>query len=102
MIGGSSYYGMKATAHLFDEGKVENTFKVIFVVFTVIGAAAALGSVIDFPDSMIFLMGVFNIFGLFFLAQVIRTTISSYYSRIQSGLASAGVADCDRSQLLCG
>ncbi|MDN5764327.1 MAG: alanine:cation symporter family protein [Humibacillus sp.] len=81
-----SYYGMKATAYLFGEGKkVENTFKIVFVIFTVIGAAAALGPVIDFSDSMIFAMGVFNIIGLYFLAKVIRTTISSYYSRIQSG-----------------
>ena len=40
---------------------------------------------IDFSDSMIFLMGVFNIIGLYFLAKVIRSTITSYYSRIQSG-----------------
>ncbi len=81
-----SYYGMKATAYLFGESKkTEVIFKVIFVIFTVIGSAAALGPVIDFSDSMIFLMGVFNIIGLYFLAKVIRTTISSYYARIQSG-----------------
>ena len=81
-----SYYGMKATAYLFGESKkTEVIFKVIFVIFTVIGSAAALGPVIDFSDSMIFLMGVFNIIGLYFLAKVIRSTITSYYSRIQSG-----------------
>ena len=81
-----SYYGMKATAYLFGESKkAENIFKVIFVIFTVIGSAAALGPVIDFSDSMIFLMGVFNIIGLYFLAKVIRSTITSYYARIQSG-----------------
>ncbi|MEP7332595.1 MAG: alanine/glycine:cation symporter family protein [Terracoccus sp.] len=81
-----SYYGMKATAYLFGESKkAENIFKVVFVIFTVIGSAAALGPVIDFSDSMIFLMGVFNIIGLYFLAKVIRSTITSYYTRIQSG-----------------
>lgn len=81
-----SYYGMKATSYLFnDSKKAENVFKVVFVCFTVIGSAAALGPVIDFSDSMIFLMGVFNIVGLYFLARVIRSTIKGYFERIQSG-----------------
>jgi AGCS family alanine or glycine:cation symporter len=45
-----SYYGLKAWTYLFGEGKnSELTFKIIFCVFIVIGAAASLGPVIDFP-----------------------------------------------------
>ncbi|WP_404393299.1 alanine/glycine:cation symporter family protein [Humibacillus xanthopallidus] len=81
-----SYYGMKATSYLFgDNPTAENVFKVIFVIFTVIGAVAALGPVINFSDSMIFLMGVFNIIGLYVLAKVIRSVILSYFGRVQSG-----------------
>ncbi|MEO7131270.1 MAG: alanine/glycine:cation symporter family protein [Dermatophilaceae bacterium] len=81
-----SYYGMKATGFLFGDSKVaENVFKVLFLVFTVVGSAAALGPVINFSDSMIFLMGVWNIIGLYILANVIRSTIKSYYARVNSG-----------------
>ena len=81
-----SYYGMKATGYLFgDNVLAENVFKGLFLVFTVIGSAAALGPVINFSDSMIFLMGIPNIIGLYLLAKVIRSTIHSYYERVQSG-----------------
>lgn len=81
-----SYYGMKATGYLFgDSVLAENVFKGLFLVFTVIGSAAALGPVINFSDSMIFLMGVWNIIGLYLLAKVIRTTVLGYYERVQSG-----------------
>ncbi len=81
-----SYYGMKATGYLFgDNVLAENVFKGLFLVFTVIGSAAALGPVINFSDSMIFLMGIPNIIGLYLLAKVTRSTIHSYYERVQSG-----------------
>ncbi|HSO64025.1 MAG TPA: alanine/glycine:cation symporter family protein [Ornithinibacter sp.] len=81
-----SYYGMKATGYLFgDSVAAENVFKGLFLVFTVIGSAAALGPVINFSDSMIFLMGIWNIIGLYLLAKVIRSTVLGYYERVQSG-----------------
>jgi len=81
-----SYYGMKATGYLFGDSPVaENGFKVVFLIFTVIGSAAALGPVINFSDSMIFLMSIPNIIGLYLLAQVIRKEIHGYFERVQSG-----------------
>jgi AGCS family alanine or glycine:cation symporter len=58
---------------------------VIFLIFTVIGSAAALGPVIDFSDSMIFLMSIPNLIGLYLMAKVVRSVITSYYDRVQSG-----------------
>jgi AGCS family alanine or glycine:cation symporter len=81
-----SYYGMKATGYLFgDSEKAELVFKVVFVIFTVIGSTLALGPVIDFSDSMIFLMSIFNITGLYFLAKVLRDEIRQYKAKISSG-----------------
>jgi AGCS family alanine or glycine:cation symporter len=81
-----SYYGMKATGYLFGDSVVaENVFKVIFLIFTVIGSAAALEEVINFSDSAIFLMSIPNIIGLYLLARVIRKEIHGYYDRVQSG-----------------
>ncbi|GAB95707.1 AGCS family alanine or glycine:cation symporter [Kineosphaera limosa] len=81
-----AYYGMKAVSYLSGENRIaENAYKVIFCVFTVIGAAAGLDSVINFSDSMIFLLGLFNIIGLYLLAPVIRREIVGYFNRVRSG-----------------
>ena len=81
-----SYYGMKATGYLFgDSKKAENIFKGIFCVFTLIGATLSLGPVIGFSDSMIFLMSVPNLIGLYLLARVIKKEINGYWARIKSG-----------------
>ncbi|SOH93284.1 alanine or glycine:cation symporter, AGCS family [Monaibacterium marinum] len=81
-----SYYGLKAWTFLFGEGKSsELTFKVIFCVFIVIGAAASLGPVIDFSDAAIFAMAVVNIFALYFLMKLVRKELNSYASRLASG-----------------
>ena len=60
-------------------------FTVVFLVFTVIGSAAALEKVINFSDSAIFLMSIPNIIGLYLMARVIRREIHGYYDRVQSG-----------------
>jgi len=81
-----SYYGLKAWTFLFGEGKAkEITFKVIFCIFVVIGAAANLGPVIDFSDAAIFAMAVVNIFGLYFLMPVVKRELKSYLSRLDTG-----------------
>jgi alanine or glycine:cation symporter, AGCS family len=50
-----SYYGLQAWKYLFGRSTASDlTFKLIFLLFVVIGSAASLGSVIDFSDAMIF------------------------------------------------
>ena len=81
-----SYYGLKAWTYLFGEGKSsELTFKIIFCVFIVIGAAASLGPVIDFSDAAIFAMAVVNIFCLYFLMKLVRKELAGYSARLASG-----------------
>ena len=81
-----SYYGMKATGYLFGDNVVaENAYKVLFLVFTVIGSAAALGPVINFSDSAIFLMSLPNLIGLYIMAPEIRAVITGYFARVRSG-----------------
>jgi alanine or glycine:cation symporter, AGCS family len=81
-----SYYGMKATRYLFRDSPVaENVFKVVFCIFTVIGAAANLGPVIDFSDSMIFAMSLANILGLYLLARVVKREVMQYRAKLRSG-----------------
>ncbi len=81
-----SYYGLKAWTYLFGEGKnKEITFKVIFCIFVIIGAAANLGPVIDFSDSAIFAMAVVNIIGLYCLMPIVKRELNSYLERLESG-----------------
>ena len=81
-----SYYGMKATRYLAgDSATAENVFKIVFCVFVVIGAALALGPVIGISDSMIFLMAIPNVLGLYLLARVIRREIRQYREKVRSG-----------------
>ncbi|WP_197742884.1 alanine/glycine:cation symporter family protein [Lentilitoribacter sp. Alg239-R112] len=81
-----SYYGLKSWTYLFGEGKrSELTFKSIFCIFIVIGAAASLGPVIDFSDAAIFAMAVVNIFALYFLIGLVRKELASYSARLASG-----------------
>ena len=81
-----SYYGLKAWTYLFGEGKSkELTFKIIFCIFVVIGAAASLGPVIDFSDAAIFAMAVVNIVALYFLMPIVKKELDSYVSRLKSG-----------------
>ena len=78
-----SYYGMKAVGYLFnDSAKAETVFKGVFVVFTVIGASLSLGPVIDFSDSMIFLMSVPNVIGLYILARTLKAEVKQYQVKL--------------------
>jgi alanine or glycine:cation symporter, AGCS family len=81
-----SYYGLKAWTYLFGNSKFsENVFKLIFCFFIIIGSSVSLGSVLNLSDSMIFLMSVANLVGVYFLAGVVRKEISNYLSSIAEG-----------------
>lgn len=81
-----SYYGMKAFTFLFgDNKKMENLYKVIFLVFVVIGSSASLGAVIDFSDMMILAMGFPNILGLYLLSGEVKSDLKEYFRKVKSG-----------------
>ena len=63
----------------------ENIFKIIFCVFIIIGSSVSLGSVLNLSDSMIFLMSVANLVGVYFLASVVRSEVNKYLSDLSEG-----------------
>lgn len=80
-----SYYGFQGWAYLFGRSKkMEYTYKVIFCIFVIIGAAASLGSVIGFSDAMIFAMMVPNMVGLVFLAPKVKDELKRYMDAIKA------------------
>jgi AGCS family alanine or glycine:cation symporter len=83
-----SYYGFQGWVYLFGRSKrMEYTYKVIFCVFVVIGAAASLGSVIGFSDAMVFAMMVPNMIGLIILAPKVKEELVKYKNAIKANKA---------------
>jgi AGCS family alanine or glycine:cation symporter len=79
-----SYYGLQAWKYLFGRSKASDlSFKVLFCIFTVIGAASTLGSVIAFSDAMILAMVFPNMIGLFFLFPKVRQELNRYLAAIK-------------------
>ncbi len=80
-----SYYGFQGWAYLFGRSKkMEYTYKIIFCIFVIIGAAASLGSVIGFSDAMIFAMMVPNMIGIVILAPKVREELKKYMAAIKA------------------
>jgi AGCS family alanine or glycine:cation symporter len=81
-----SYYGMKSWTYLFgNTKKMENVYKVLFLVFVVVGSSASLGAVIDFSDMMILGMAFPNILGLYFLSSEVKADLKEYFRKLKSG-----------------
>ena len=81
-----SYYGMRAWTYLFGHGKAqEMSYKVLFLIFIIIGASVKLGAVLSFSDAMLFAMALPNIIGLYFLAPVVKRELASFMAKIKSG-----------------
>ena len=79
-----SYYGFQGWSYLFGRTKkAEYSYKLLFCVFVVIGAAASLGSVIGFSDAMIFAMMVPNMIGLVILAPKVKEELRRYMTAIK-------------------
>ncbi|MFI6576193.1 alanine/glycine:cation symporter family protein [Nocardiopsis sp. NPDC050513] len=82
----NSYYGMKGFGYLLkDSRRAEQVYKGVFLGFTVIGAASTLGPVILFADSIFFVLAMFNVVGLYFLAKVVRREFSRYWEGLRAG-----------------
>jgi len=79
-----SYYGFQGWAYLFGRTKkMEYTYKIIFCLFVIVGAAASLGSVIGFSDAMIFAMMVPNMVGIVILAPKVKAELKRYMDAIK-------------------
>lgn len=80
-----SYYGLQSWKFLFGRGKsADITFKVMFLLFIVVGASSSLSSVVNFSDAMIFAMVFPNIIGLLILSPIVKTEIQKYLTAIRN------------------
>lgn len=80
-----SYYGMQAWMYLFGKSKVtEMAYKVIFLLFIIIGASANMSSVWGFSDAMILAMVFPNMIGLMFLYPVVKKQLRRFEEAISA------------------
>ena len=80
-----SYYGMRAWSYLFGRSKkTEVVYKVIFLLFVIIGASISLGAVLDFSDMMILAMSFPNIIGLYILSGEVRKDLKKYFDDVKA------------------
>ena len=80
-----SYYGLQSWKYLFGRGKVADlTYKLLFLVFVIIGASASMNSIWAFSDAMIFAMVFPNMIGLFFLFPVVKKELKKYINAIKT------------------
>ncbi len=81
-----SYYGLQSWKFLFGRGKAADlTYKLLFLLFVVIGAAASMSSIWAFSDAMIFAMVFPNMIGLYFLFPVVKKQLRRYLDAIKAG-----------------
>jgi AGCS family alanine or glycine:cation symporter len=80
-----SYYGMRAWTYLFGKSrKSEMVYKILFLVFVVIGASVSLGAVLDFSDMMILAMSFPNIIGLYIMSGEVRKDLDDYWHKLKN------------------
>ena len=79
-----SYYGLQSWKYLFGRGKAADlTYKLLFLLFVIIGAAASMNSIWAFSDAMIFAMVFPNMIGLYFLFPVVKKELLKYLQAIK-------------------
>jgi AGCS family alanine or glycine:cation symporter len=84
-----SYYGLQSWKYLFGRGRAADlTYKVLFLVFVIIGAAASMNSIWAFSDAMIFAMVFPNMVGLYFLFPVVKKQLARYLDAINNEVES--------------
>ena len=82
-----SYYGLQSWKYLFGRGKAADlTYKLLFLLFVIIGAAASMNSIWAFSDAMIFAMVFPNMVGLYFLFPVVKKQLNRFLKAIKDGI----------------
>ena len=80
-----SYYGLQSWMFVFGKSKISDlSYKILFLVFIVIGAAGDMSSVWAFSDAMILALVFPNMIGLLLLFPKVRDELSNYLSAIRA------------------
>ncbi len=81
-----SYYGERCWTYLFGtSSRMSTIYRVIFLVFAVLGTILNIDNVITFSDLMVLGMAFPNILGLYFLSNKVGDALNDYWGRFKSG-----------------
>jgi AGCS family alanine or glycine:cation symporter len=79
-----SYYGERCWTNLFGAGS-SLYYKILFLVFVVLGSVVTAQNVLEFGDVMILLMAFPNILGLYLLGGLVKRDLDDYETRRRNG-----------------
>ncbi len=80
-----SYYGLQSWKYLFGRSKgADLSYKILFLVFVILGASVTMGAVLDFSDAMILGLVFPNMIGLFFLFPKVKEELAKYLNAISN------------------
>ncbi len=79
-----SYYGLQSWMYVFGKSKISDiTYKSLFLIFIVIGAAGDMSSVWAFSDAMILALVFPNMIGLLILFPTVKEELNRYLKAIK-------------------
>ena len=79
-----SYYGERCWTHLFGEAS-SIYYKILFLLFVLLGSVTTAKNVLEFGDVMILLMCIPNIIGLYFLGGLVKRDLNEYETKRGAG-----------------
>jgi AGCS family alanine or glycine:cation symporter len=79
-----SYYGERCWTSLFGP-RSSMAYKVLFLVFTVLGSIVTTGNILAFSDLLILGMSLPNILGLLLLSGKVRRRLDDYWGKYRRG-----------------
>ncbi|HSK57694.1 MAG TPA: alanine:cation symporter family protein, partial [Actinomycetospora sp.] len=75
-----------AWGYLFGRSPLsERIYYGVYCFFIVVGSVLTLGAVLDFADSVLFLLALVNIIGLYILAPVVKEEVKAFRDARRSG-----------------
>ena len=78
-----SYYGLQSWMYLFGKSKLADlSYKILFLIFVVIGAGASMDAIWGFSDAMILALVFPNMIGLLLLFPRVREELNKYLEAI--------------------
>jgi len=85
-----SYYGERCWSFIFGE-RGSMIYKIIFIVFIVIGSVTHAGSILDFSDLLILGMAFPNFIALYAFSGKVKRMLDEYMAKLRSGELDAEV-----------
>jgi AGCS family alanine or glycine:cation symporter len=79
-----SYYGERCWTYMFGE-RSSMAYRIIFVIFVVIGSMTSAGNILTFSDLMLLSMALPNMVALYLLSGKVKRALDDYLARLRSG-----------------